>query len=240
MLATLLLAATLSAETRFVASDWSTVSEAKCELEDRGAASLPFLMSLLDSDDVVKLTDTFDLIYPGATQFYGHGGVVDYDVDRIAMRAGWAIERLTFESFGFNEWVIRHEELVAHPSYPMDYHPTPEDLAAREKRRRAAIAAAKAWYAKNARHWRRFDGLKAALMSNDRNRQLVVLNWVRYGSTSCDGLTRRNFRREIVPLVQKLRGSDDPSIRQQAELVRGEPPVLQHPPDQLIRKFGCD
>jgi len=206
MLATILFAAVLSAQARFVAADWDQVREAKLEIESGGAASLPFLMSLLERDDLVPLTDTGDLIYPGAKQFYGHGGVVNYDLDRISTRAGWALEDLTFENFGFDEWLIRQESKA-------------EDVAA--ERRNAAIAAARAWYAKKQQHWTRYDGLKAALAGSDRARQLNALQWITYGVTACDGLTRPRFADEILPLVRALRTSADQSVQDEAKRVIG-------------------
>jgi len=42
MFATILFAAVLSAQARFVAADWDQVREAKLAIEAGGAASLPF------------------------------------------------------------------------------------------------------------------------------------------------------------------------------------------------------
>src|SRR5436190_20367765 len=82
---------------QFVGSNWSVVSQAKDRFEDEGAASLPILTGLLHRPEVVPLTETFDLIYPGAKTFYGHGEIVDYELDQLSVRAGWALEELTFE-----------------------------------------------------------------------------------------------------------------------------------------------
>jgi hypothetical protein len=49
----------------------------------------------------VQLRETWDLIYPGAKTFYGHGYSVDYDLDWLSAKAGWALENLTFQNFGF-------------------------------------------------------------------------------------------------------------------------------------------
>lgn len=85
------------------ASDWGRVRAAAKQLENGGAVSLPVLIGLLDRDKVVPLTNTADLIYPGASAFYGHGEMVDHDVDRLSIRAGWVLEAVTFEDFGFSE-----------------------------------------------------------------------------------------------------------------------------------------
>jgi hypothetical protein len=36
---------------------------------------------------------------------------LDYDVDWISVRAGWALENLTFQKFGFREGVINEADL---------------------------------------------------------------------------------------------------------------------------------
>jgi len=108
---------------RFIASDWSTVSKAAREIEARDDAP-EIAMSLLGRTDSVPLTDTADLIYPGAKHFAGHGYVVNYDLDAIAGRAGWILEDVTFRRFGFAE--------SAFPASPRHRPPTP-----RRSRRRA-------------------------------------------------------------------------------------------------------
>src|SRR5689334_9527089 len=94
-------------EERFVAPDWERVYQAEFKLEAGGAASLAVLVRLLDRTEIVPLENTADLIYPGAKMFYGHGWIVDYDLDCLPARAGWALEELTFENFGFSEGIIR-------------------------------------------------------------------------------------------------------------------------------------
>jgi len=64
----------------FTSADWQKVHHAKGALESFQVDALPSLIALLDRDERVELTNTADLIYPGAQQFYGHGGILDYDV----------------------------------------------------------------------------------------------------------------------------------------------------------------
>src|SRR5215212_9707503 len=102
-----------SLEQRFVSAGWQAVYQSEFKLESGGNASLGVLVSLLDRHDVVQLTNTADLIYPGAKTFYGHGWLIDYDLDRVSTRAGWALEELTFENFGFAEGQIREADLLS-------------------------------------------------------------------------------------------------------------------------------
>src|SRR5262245_27636996 len=84
-----------------VASDWQRVEYAKLHLVSRQKEPIPRLIALMSDDARVPLTETGDLIYPGAKEFYGHGFIVDYDLDVLAVRAGWVLEDLTFQDFGF-------------------------------------------------------------------------------------------------------------------------------------------
>ena len=86
----------------FESNDWVLVSEARTTLEEAGMDALPSLFSLLREDKIVKLTNTGDLIYPGAVKFYGHGEIIDYDIDQLPVRAGWLIEKIAFQNFGFS------------------------------------------------------------------------------------------------------------------------------------------
>lgn len=65
----------------------------------------------MKSREVVPLTDTMDLIYPGAKTFYGHGYIVNYDLDSLAVRAGWVLESITFQDFGFRSNTIQEDTL---------------------------------------------------------------------------------------------------------------------------------
>jgi hypothetical protein len=207
-------------EQRFLASDWTTVYQAQFQLESAGAAALPKLMPLLDRPEIVKLTDTADLIYPGASTFYGHGWIIDYDLDRLATRAGWALEELTFENFGFSEGQINEADLPGTLDQGQSSVPFRNvirrgrpDPAARLKR---AVDRAKAWYAMSGSRWSRYQGLKAALESNDAFRQMKALSWLRHGITPCIGLSVETYARDLVPLVKRLRRSADQAVREQA------------------------
>ena len=58
----------------FISTDWGKVYKAKDSLLNIGKPSIPYLIKLLDNPkDFRKLENTADLIYPGATEFYGHG-----------------------------------------------------------------------------------------------------------------------------------------------------------------------
>src|SRR5262245_44810625 len=95
----------------FTSADWQKVHHAKAALESRQSEAIPALIELLDRNEKVELLNTADLIYPGAKAFYGHGWILDYDVDWISVRAGWALENLTFQNFGFREGVINEADL---------------------------------------------------------------------------------------------------------------------------------
>ena len=210
-------------DVRLLSEDWEIVYRAAFELESGDAASLPKLIALLDRAEVVPLTNTADLIYPGAKMFYGHGWIIDYDIDRLDVRAGWALEELTFENFGFSDGKILEAQLLAavkggQRDVPLE---TVADSGSedRTKLRGAAIARAKKWYLATGTRWSRYTALKAALSSGDAFRHMKALAWLRHGFTTCEGLTLAKYRREILPLVRHLSSVGDAGVREQASLL---------------------
>lgn len=208
---------------RFVQSDWLTVRQAEWYLESLQEKGVPELLALLDRDEVVKLASTADLIYPGAETFYGHGSMVPYELDYLPARAGWALEEMTFQDFGFQGNAIREETLrqqvqTGEGDVPLSKVVPPETRPRRE-RFQPAIRKAKAWWRAEGRRWTRLAALRAALDSGDSKRQMQALSWLRFGTTRCDGLSRELFARDLKPKVEKLARSSDPSVRQQAELL---------------------
>ena len=154
----------------FTSHSWVEVLSTKEELESLQATAIPVLLQISERDEEVDLEGTADLIYPGAEKFYGHGWVLDYDVDWLSIRAGWALEDLTFQNFGFRE-----REMVK-------WHSTP-----RSRLRAAAVSHAKAWWQTNQAGWTRFNAVLEALRSEDPVRQEAALGWIRFGKTKCDG-----------------------------------------------------
>jgi hypothetical protein len=223
---------------RFVGADWNMVYTAEQELERRGQQALPILNALLDREELVPLTDTADLIYPGAKTFYGHGWIVDYDLDRLSVRAGWALEELTFENFGFSASSIREPDLLkatmdGKRDTPLANVVKPPDARRRDEGRGAAVARAKAWYRKSGANWSRFQALRDALRSDDPFRQMKALGWLRYGATACRGLSLETYSNDIRPLVVHLKiSSSDSGVLQQATLLLNASPavaVLEQP-----------
>lgn len=170
----------------FVSKSWPKVSAAQTRLV-ADPARLPDLVALLDRTDAAPLEDTADLIYPGARNFYGHGLVVSYGLDSIAWRAGWAIEEMAFQRFGFQV-----PALGPPPSGPP----------------RVAIERAKAW-AKEHPRLDRYTALKEALESDDPGRISDAIQWIRYGTSPIAGFDRARYERELLPLVQKAARSRD-------------------------------
>ena len=92
--------------------DWSVVFQAKEKLENLEGKCIPGIIPMLHDKTVKKLINTGDLIYPGADKFFGHGQIIDYDIDRIDIRAGWLLEELTFQNFGFMGVHIQSDKLI--------------------------------------------------------------------------------------------------------------------------------
>lgn len=79
---------------------------AKDSLVNYQLEAIPKIIEMLKDTSYIKLKNTADLIYPGAEKFYGHGGIVYYDIDWICVRAAWLLEEITFQDFGYRELTI--------------------------------------------------------------------------------------------------------------------------------------
>lgn len=206
----------------FRSSDWETVFRAKWQLESLQHESIPALLSLLDTNEIVVLTDTADLIYPGAKTFYGHGWIVDYDLDYMPARAGWAIEEITFEDFGFSEGRIQEEALLDNAIHGKrdvamgEVLPVRHEDSARLARVRDAVSGANAWWANQGPTWTRYKGLQDALRSGNPIRQVRALEWMRNGTTRCDGLDPDTYRKDLLSTVEELAHSGNEDVRIQA------------------------
>lgn len=207
----------------FRSSDWTTVHRAEEGLVSQQKIAIPALIALLDADVPAPLTNTADLIYPGAKAFYGHGYFVDYDLDYLPARAGWALEDLTFCDFGFREDRILERRLpksvksgkVKVTLAIVD----PATLGPKRRRERLepAIAAARAWWVKNQEKWTRLAAIRENLRGDDAQQQSTTLQWFLHGTTKCDGLSLDSYTREIRPIVVALSRSENESVRTQAE-----------------------
>jgi hypothetical protein len=231
-------AASLVAQLRV--SDWGTVHCTEEELESMQERAIPALLDLLESREVVPLTDTMDLIYPGAKTFYGHGYIVDYAIDSLAVRAGWALESLTFQDFGFRSGTIQEDALFkAMRENPPGDMPLEQAVGPQKTPEPGPVAAAAArarqWWAKAGPRWTRFQGVVEALDSKNPKRLVNVLNWLRFGETDCDGL-RAKYDKEIRPRVAKLTSSPDQTVRQQAEYLLKDGLPTPLPEDDTV--FG--
>ena len=190
------------------ASFYSNVYPAKLRLENLQKLVIPKLIVLVQDTTFVKLTGTADLIYPGAEKFYGHGHYIPYSMDWISIRAGWLLEELTFQDFGykssFSEWEnkIKGEEL--------------------KKIRKLQTEKVEKWWKENSKTWNRLESLKEALISDNVNRISEAVQFLRFGETKCDGLNKEVFLKQIKPLALKLERSEDDNIKELGELLKNE------------------
>lgn len=209
----------------FNSTNWETVYKAKDSLEKLDYSSLPYLIENLNSKDkYVKLKNTADLIYPGTTEYYGSGWVIDYDIDWLSIRTGWAIEEITFENFGFRELKISEKELIEMQkdnlkyeeylkSGKYDFDIKPDKIKSIKK----CIEKTNEWWKNNYKNWTRLNGITEALKCNDIQRQSRALEYIRFGEYCIDGLSREYFEKELRPIVEKLSKSKEESVRQQCK-----------------------
>ncbi len=210
-------------------ADWKVVKEAKVSLESLQGEAVSDLIALLDSEEKVKLENTGSLIYPGADKFFGHGQILDYDIDYIAIRAGWVIEEISFNNFGFSGIHLPKDELVDHIkiTFPVYYNNSSNrkkiEAASSDELRKIALKlsvnAVKNWWKDEEGRWTRLDALVEALKSYDEKRQVKALFYLRNGTTQCDGLTREYYFEEISKEVVRLSASDVQRISEHAKLI---------------------
>ncbi len=201
-------------------SDWSQVRQAKDKLESLEISPVSALIQLMGDDRRVALTNTADLIYPGAKTFYGHGYLVNYDLDSIPVRAGWVLEELTFQDFGFRANSLEEKNLIEDTAKNgFKERPLPSATGSQPSEDfviKHAVPAARSWWKNSEKNWTRFAALEEALSSHQESRQLSVLEFLRYGNTPCKSLDKQSYADKLLPIIRDLVKSDSESIRIQA------------------------
>lgn len=206
-------------------SDFGKIYKSQEGIINSQKEGIPKLIELLKDTSFIKLENTADLIYPGASQFYGHGWIVNYDIDWISSRSAWFLEEITFQNFGYRDLTITEDKLMNlyKQHYTTEYlkkgyhdidfkNKTPREHL---KMFRLMLAdSVSKWWDKNKNTWTRFTALKSALASNDEQRQSLALHYLRFEKTLCDGLTSENYDAELKPLVQRIKESQNSQAEQ--------------------------
>jgi hypothetical protein len=213
----------------FTSSDWQKVKESKIALENLQGGIMSDLMLLLDSKEKVKLSNTGSLIYPGAEKFFGHGQILDYDVDYLAIRAGWLIEEISFNNFGFSGIHLPKDEMddfirITFPEYYNNSGNRKKIEGASEVELRSivqnlAVSKTKEWWQKEGVDFSRLNSLLEALRSFDEKRQVRALFYMRNGTTKCDGLSKDYYFNELIKEVGRLSSSDVQRVSEHAKLI---------------------
>jgi len=221
----------------FCSAEWSRVQKIGLELKVLQADSIDALLQIMQDEREVPLHDTFDLIYPGATTFYGHGGVVNYELNWLPARAGWILEDLTFQDFGFSGGVPQGDKLLKKTidlkiqgkgDVSME-EVAPQSVASRRLQKyQLAAAKAKTWWGRNRTSWTRRHALQEALASTSPARQGNALQYLRYPDSPCPGLSLATYNTNLLPLVVHIaktgkKGYEGP--RDQACLLLSETPT---------------
>ncbi len=213
----------------FTSDDWTKVKAAKEQLENVGKAAIPDIIKLLDRDEVVKLQNTGSLIYPGAEKFFGHGQIVDYDIDNLSIRAGWILEEMSFNNFGFSGYQLSDDELIGFIklTFPDYYNNTTnrkklETSSYAELRgiiQSLSVKNAKKWWENESKDWTRLEALLDGLKSFDEKRQVKALFYLRNGTTKCEGLTKDYYIDNISKEIVRLGSSDVKRVSEHARLI---------------------
>ncbi|ENA1807833.1 hypothetical protein ABF226_002279 [Flavobacterium psychrophilum] len=213
-------------------SNFGLVYKVKDSIVNRQKEAIPELIEMLKDTSFVKLKNTSDLIYPGAEQYYGHGWIVNYDIDWISVRAAWLLEEITFHNFEYRDLTINEDRLMnLHKqnytsylktgSHNVDFkNQTPKQQLIIYRLMLADKAAQ--WWKKNKKTWARYTALKEALSSEDELSQNLALQYLRFGETFCEGLNLENYKTEIKPLVQKIVASKNNNSEQAEYLLEDD------------------
>jgi len=215
---------------QFSGTNWEQVSKARLQLENMQAEAIPLLIDMLDLKVEAALVETGDLIYPGARKFYGHGEIIEYDIDKLYIRAGWILEKITFQNFGFTLIHERDELLFGYlqkyfaPYLTGKYEAEELEKAGYIEQRLAiselAVIKAKDWAEKNYHtKWNRFEALKEALESKDEVRQVSALQYLRKGTSTCKGLSVAAFNKHLKPGITALAKHNTRRISEQALVI---------------------
>lgn len=208
---------------QFSGAGWSKVSNARDSLLINGQTSIPYLIQLMeDKRRFEKLQGTADLIYPGALEYYGHGYYIDYDLDWVSIRAGWVLEELTFQNFGFHQCQITNfDSLQTHKENYKNYIKSrlPDSNFRQQefKNLQLSVEKAKQWWFNNKKHWNNLEALKEALYSEDEFRISAAIRHLRYPNYNIDGFTDSYYLRELKPRLEQLATSENESISFQAK-----------------------
>ncbi|MDH1882804.1 hypothetical protein ACTS91_00355 [Empedobacter falsenii] len=205
-------------------SDFSAIYKVKDSIVNYQKDAIPELIELLKDTSFVKLNNTADLIYPGAEKFYGHGWIVNYDIDWISVRAAWLLEEITFQNFGYRDLTINEDKLMSlHKQDYTSYLQTgSHDIDFKDKTPREQLIIYRLmladrvlkWWDKNKNGWTRLNAIKEALSSIDEQRQSLALRYLRFGKTDCAGLTLENYKEEIKPIIKKIKRSKNENAEQ--------------------------
>ena len=213
----------------FSSSDWNQVKDAKEKLENYEGKAIPQLIAMLDDNKIVKLQNTGSLIYPGAERFFGYGQMVDYDIDNLAIRAGWLLEDISFNNFGFSGEHLADDDLLPFIkiTFPEYYNnstnrksiesSTPDQM--RKLIFKLSVQNAKNWWKEEGPAWTRLNALVDALQSYDEKRQNKALFYMRNGTTKCTGLTKDYYIDNISKDIVRLSSSDTKRISENAKLI---------------------
>jgi hypothetical protein len=213
-------------------ADFSAVYQVKDSLLNYQQEAVPSLIKLLRDTSFVKLQNTADLIYPGAATFYGHGWIIAYDIDWVAVRSAWLLEELTFQDFGYRDRSITEAKLldlrrqVYQPPLqegfqPLDFNPqTPRE---RLKLYRAGLADKVAsWWREQQPTWTRYKALREALASGNEQRQALAIHYLRFGKTRCTGLTLAAYESELKPLLIQIKHGTSREAKQATYILEDE------------------
>lgn len=209
--------------------NWATVSEAREDLIKLEDDAMNALVTLTADSSIVPLTGAEAIVYPGTTKYNGKGTAIDFDLDRVAVRAGWIIEEISFNDFGYRAGTVSDAILLdirkQHPEEMRKFTAVDVSLAMKgttqERTKKYTDIAAKVsqWWSQNKTGWSRYTALKDALKSDSPRRQLLALQYLRTGERKINGLSKDSWEKELKSLVLNVSKNGKPGPNEEAKLL---------------------
>jgi len=204
----------------FVSSDWRQVYIARNTFLNSGENAIPHLLKLTNNTKIFKrLENCEDLVYHGTPEKVFHGWLIPYELDWVAIRAGWVLEVLTFQDFGFSDIKITDAAtLELHKKRYSTYIEKNKDNVDFKKDAFTAldsvIQAANDWWTQHGTNWTPLKELKQAVLSDDVNRQWDALQLLKYPSYRIEGLNQKWFDEQLRAHIVELNEMEDEDLKE--------------------------
>jgi hypothetical protein len=192
------------------------IRDAKDSLSNFQQLALPKLIALLYNTTRLNTDpgDPYTILATGHYKGPNKVSIIPYNFDWLSIRAGYVIESLTFINFGYSSSYKISENGYGSFKITWNKIATAESL---KKDRKILANKVAAWWQKNSTSWSRFNGLKTALNSKDKETVAWAVDFIFGGETKCDGFTKESYEKELKPLLENLLNNADEYLKRRID-----------------------